>query len=179
MFARQNEYFTCRYVRLRFSSRKSFHGIDRSNGHATVKPINLQIRCKMNYWSRSHVLKEITVDAFHARSKTTQNIRTKRKFFFLKHTISKFLVNDEILTINSKRGNFSHLERKIVSFFFIRISILSFTVFLLIVVDRLILSKIHETHVTPSAYLLYHLFPYGFSQQSVQEIPIKSFRYKS
>lgn len=54
VFARQNEYFTGRYVRLRFSSRKSFHGIDRSNGHATVKPINLQIRCKMNYWSRFH-----------------------------------------------------------------------------------------------------------------------------
>lgn len=109
----------------------------------------------------------------------TKHTKRNESFFFLKHTISKFLVNDEILTINSKRGNFSHLERKIVSFFFIRISILSFTVFLLIVVDRFILSKIHETHVTPSAYLLYHLFPYGFSQQSVQEIPIKSFRYKS
>lgn len=109
----------------------------------------------------------------------TKHTKRNESFFFLKYTISKFLVNDEILTINSKRGNFSHLERKIVSFFFIRISILSFTVFLLIVVDRLILSKIHETHVTPSAYLLYHLFPYGFSQQSVQEIPIKSFRYKS
>lgn len=109
----------------------------------------------------------------------TKHTKRNESFFSLKHTISKFLVNDEILTINSKRGNFSHLERKIVSFFFIRISILSFTVFLLIVVDRFILLKIHETHVTPPAYLLYHLFPYGFSQQSVQEIPIKSFRYKS
>lgn len=35
--------------RLPFSSRKSFLGVDRYNGHATVKPINLQIRCEMNY----------------------------------------------------------------------------------------------------------------------------------
>ena len=65
----QNEYYTGRYVRLPFSFRKSFLRIDRFNGRATVKPINLQIRCKMNYWSRfrSYAIKEIAVDAFHSQ----------------------------------------------------------------------------------------------------------------
>lgn len=86
---------------IRFSSRKSFHGIDRSNGHATAKPINLQIRCKMNYWSR-----------FWRRSQlmrfTTQNVRNgTRVFLFLsKRTIFVQFLVAMILTIISKGRNF-------------------------------------------------------------------------
>lgn len=172
VFARQNEYFTGRYVRLRFSSRKSFHGIDRSNGHATVKPINLQIRCKMNYWSRFLVLKEITVDAFHARSKTTRNIRTNERnesfFFFLKHTFSKFLVNNEILTIISKGKGKSYCFYSYFNFIIY---------FYLVNRGRSIHSEKYTKRVTPPVYLFYHLFAYGFSQQSVQEIHFQLNRF--
>lgn len=174
VFARQNEYFTGRYVRLRFSSRKSFHGIDRSNGHATVKPINLQIRCKMNYWSRFLVLKEITVDAFHARSKTTRNIRTNEWnesfFFFLKHTFSKFLVNNEILTIISKGKGKSYCFYSYFNFiiyFYLVNSIDSFW-------------KIHETRNSARVFILPFICIRIFAtKRSGNTFPIKSFRYKS
>lgn len=74
------------------------------------------------------------------RHETFVRTNGTKVFFFLKHTFSKFLVNNEILTIISKRGHFSRKgkENRIV---FIRISILSFTFILLIVVDRFILKN--------------------------------------
>lgn len=80
-----------RYVRLPFSSRKLFLGIDRSNGHATLKPINLQIRCKMNYWSRfrSYAAKEIAVDAF--RPQLVNLVCVKHGF----SKIAEFIITDE------------------------------------------------------------------------------------
>lgn len=101
--------------------------------------------------------------------------RTERKFFFffLKHTFSKFLVNNEILTIISKRGHFSRKgkENRFYSYF-------NFIIyFYLVNRGRSIHSEKYTKRVTPPVYLFYHLFAYGFSQQSVQEIRFQLNRF--
>lgn len=96
--------------------------------------------------------------------------RTERKFFFffLKHTFSKFLVNNEILTIISKGKGKSYCFYSYFNFIIY---------FYLVNRDRSIHSEKYTKRVTPPVYLFYHLFAYGFSQQSVQEIHFQLNRF--
>lgn len=155
---------------VRFSSRKSFHGIDRSNGHATAKPINLQIRCKMNYWSR-----------FRRRSQlmrfTTQNVRNGTRVFLF---LSKRTIFVQFLVVNGihdylEGKKFSHLERQS-----------CFNIYLLFPFNRFVLKDRYKKHayfVTFSLARLFILSSFAyFRNKASRKIHFQlnfPFRYKS